>query len=86
MINIQFDNVSFVEYYDADKVMLMRAHAPSPCVCTAACMPSADMTARNATQDPWQMENLHKSAEKATLAKLHAKVQAWYHCAGDACP
>ena len=37
-------------------------------------------------KDPWQMDNLHKSADKATLAKLHAKVQAWYHCKGDACP
>ena len=46
MINIQFDNVSFVEYYDADKVM--RAHAPSPCVCAAAYVRSADMTVRNA--------------------------------------
>lgn len=32
------------------------------------------------------MNNLHKTADKATLAKLHAKVQAWYKCAGDNCP
>eukprot|EP01047_Picozoa_sp_COSAG01_P008421 COSAG01_NODE_332_length_18712_cov_41.424358_20_plen_84_part_00 len=53
--DIQFDQVDFVEYYDADK-------------------------------DPWQMTNLHKTANKATLDKLHAKLHAWYKCAGDECP
>lgn len=40
----------------------------------------------DSSKDKWQMNNLHKTADKATLAKLHAKVQAWYKCAGDNCP
>lgn len=40
----------------------------------------------NNDNDEWQMHNLAKTADKATLAALHQKVQAWYHCAGDECP
>ena len=35
------------------------------------------------------MTNLAKGAHKADAATLkanHDKVQAWYHCKGDACP
>jgi hypothetical protein len=37
-------------------------------------------------KDPWQMTNLAKTADAATLAELHTKVQAYYKCAGDECP
>ena len=43
----------------------------------------------NVSNDPWQMDNLHKStaaADPATIEELHLKVHAWYNCAGDACP
>ena len=40
----------------------------------------------NATQDPWMMDNLRDTVDPATRAALHAKLHAWFRCAGDSCP
>lgn len=53
--NVEFDNVSFVEFY-------------------------------NLTQDPWQMQNLAKTAPSETLAPLHTRLLQWFKCAGSSCP
>ena len=36
--------------------------------------------------DPWQMNNLAKTAPKAELAPLKTKLRTWYSCAGSSCP
>ena len=36
--------------------------------------------------DKWQMHNLYNSTAPATLQAMHAKLRAFFDCAGDACP
>ena len=37
-------------------------------------------------KDKWQMDNLYKSTDAATLKALAAKLHAFYDCSGDNCP
>ena len=37
-------------------------------------------------EDPYQMTNLYPSTDAATKAALHAKLSAYYGCAGADCP
>lgn len=38
------------------------------------------------TSDPWQMTNRYNDSDLDEREALHARLRAWFACAGDACP
>lgn len=40
----------------------------------------------NASNDPWQINNVYKSTDKDVLNRLHNQLSQWFACAGDTCP
>jgi N-acetylglucosamine-6-sulfatase len=40
----------------------------------------------NMSADPWSLQNLHKTTPQPRLDEMRKRLQAWYECAGSACP